>query len=162
MGREILFKAKRVDNGEWVEGSLINLDADSGYCYIVEQYCHASTLPIWTLIRNNSLLVNPETICQYTGLTDKNGKKIWEKDIVSIHSFFGGEDEVVQNKKVRGMICYDSLGILSVMTEIYKDMPCYSDILFHAELGGAELDFEVNGNIFDNPELLEGVKAWKG
>lgn len=36
--REILFKAKRVKNGEWIEGSLIDLDIDSGYCYIVQPY----------------------------------------------------------------------------------------------------------------------------
>lgn len=44
--REILFKAKRVKNGEWIEGSLIDLDIDSGYCYIVPPYKGASTLPI--------------------------------------------------------------------------------------------------------------------
>ena len=42
--REILFKAKRVKNGEWIEGSLIDLDIDSGYCYIVPPYKGASTL----------------------------------------------------------------------------------------------------------------------
>lgn len=36
--REILFKAKQIDNGEWIEGSLIDLDIDSGYCYIVQPY----------------------------------------------------------------------------------------------------------------------------
>lgn len=48
--REILFKAKRVKNGEWIEGSLIDLDIDSGYCYIVPPYKQASTLPIDFLI----------------------------------------------------------------------------------------------------------------
>lgn len=81
--REILFKAKRIDNGEWIEGSFLNLDSDSGYCYIVPAYETASTLPIKSLILDRMKLVDPETICQFTGLTDKNGKKIWENDIVT-------------------------------------------------------------------------------
>ena len=40
--REILFKAKQIDNGEWIEGSLIDLDIDSGYCYIVQPYENGS------------------------------------------------------------------------------------------------------------------------
>lgn len=46
--REILFKAKQIDNGEWIEGSLIDLDIDSGYCYIVQPYKKASiVLPLF-------------------------------------------------------------------------------------------------------------------
>ena len=74
--REILFKAKQIDNGKWVEGSLIDLDIDSGYCYIVPPYKKASILPINFLITDRMKLVVPETLCQFTGLCDKNGNKI--------------------------------------------------------------------------------------
>ena len=84
--REILFKAKQIDNGEWIEGSLIDLDIDSGYCYIVQPYKKASILPIIFLITDRMKLVDPETLCQFTGLCDKNGNKISEMILSNIIS----------------------------------------------------------------------------
>ncbi len=78
MNREILFKAKRIDNGEWVEGQ---------YVYITNPLTEDGK-PIKHLICNGTNifndLIDSDTICQCTGLTDKNDKKIWENDIVEL------------------------------------------------------------------------------
>lgn len=137
--REILFKAKRKDNGEWVEGWLLK-DEVTGQCFI-----HASGNSV-----NESDKVNEEgclrfvafevdesTICQYTGLTDKNVRKIWENDIVT-----------EMYRTYVGKIVYNDCGfeVHWIEADIRKDI-----IFFKAKRG-----IEVIGNVFDNPELLKG------
>lgn len=147
--REILFKAKRIDNGEWIEGNLIDLDSDSGYCYIVPPYKKASILPIIFLITDRMKLVDPETLCQFTGLCDKNGKKIWENDIIKYH--FGEIYAPIKYGYYQN--CFDAqktehVGFYVDWTEdqyLRKDLGYWINMVYAMPVG----------NIFDNPELLQ-------
>ena len=123
--REILFRGK-TDKGEWVQG------------------CYNETLRYnnlhWIWDGKNHFTVNPETVGQYTGLTDKNGTKIFEGDIVKIHydsAIWGNNREVVFEEG----------------QWFFKDNTI-SQKSYIGAWGNSVV--EVIGNIHDNPELLEG------
>lgn len=137
MSREILFRGKRLDNGEWVEGLTLQWvgDADPQ---------HEKRLFLTPNGYSFPLEVDPETVCQYTGLTDKNGRKIFEGDIVLF----------TDNIKIKGTTSHTSK--VEWNTEI-------GGFVFHAECIGyynvnpsqiERYEIEVIGNIFDNPELI--------
>ena len=160
--REILSKAKQIDNGEWIEGSLIDLDIDSGYCYIVPPYKKASILPIIFLITDRMKLVDPETLCRFTGLCDKNGNKIWKNDILMCH---GNPKDLV--KAAFGEFGVRNIETGSIVDKVvgwhYEVVPtdtisrcepfCWSMPLTKDYIDRCEM--EVVGNIFDNKELLQ-------
>ena len=154
MSREILFRGKRVDNGEWVEGSLITnvfytekdhesipyiLNADMAEYDCFEDFNEY----------NGIYEVDEETICQYTGLTDKNGKKIWEGDIIKYH--FGEIYAPVKFGEYQS--CFDSTSTSHVgfYVDWDKNHNFRKDLVYWIKM----IDAEVVGNIFDNPELLE-------
>lgn len=140
MAREILFKAKRIDNGEWVEGYY----GIKGKETEVEQNCiMASTFnsngkPDFYF---NDYVIDKKTICQFTGLLDKNGNKIWENDVVH-------KADTSALGWCRERICivsWDKWGYWKITTT-------FGDGYWIGEFDNEQL--EVIGNIFDNPELL--------
>ena len=127
--REILFRGKRIDNGEWVEGFLYITHNGE---YEIGRY------DPYVDIERITFVVAPATVGQYTGLTDKNGQMIFEGDIVDI---------LTENEET-GVVAYDDGGFL-----VNADGFCVD---FHSNINGSDL--EVIGNIHDNPELLGGGK----
>lgn len=152
--REILFRAKRIDNGEWVEGQ---------YAFILNPLTESGE-PIKHLICNGTNIFNdeidPETICQYTGLTDKNGNRIWENDIVSCeHEKYPDDNPSEVYPLLPESIKYTR----NYAVEFINTGSSYGYRLrnksIHFMLTGNVIQnhkIEVVGNIFDNPELLKG------
>lgn len=127
--REILFRAKRIDDGEWIEG-LPSYDING----------NLTEFEVYRGFANCEIAdVDSETVCQWTGLTDKNNRKIFEGDICKIHSDSIDEED----------------GCFSVEWD-------EGDARFALYSVGLTVDFgnyhghecEVIGNIFDNPDLL--------
>lgn len=127
--REILFRGKRADNGEWVYG-WYSLDENGETNIILSD--DGTYAGYWAE-------VDPATIGQYTGLTDKNGRKIFEGDIISAY-----------NGRIKGPVIFDkrglAFGVPNGPNEIYQ----FSMNFLESK------DIKVIGNIHDNPELLGG------
>ena len=149
--REILFKAKRVENGEWIEGYYYKVQ-ETVYCF--KKDYEKNPVPIhhfiiftrttdWGLpMQVYQTEIIPETLCQFTGLCDKNGKKIWENDICDRKEKY---PEVVKMANGDWTLDYSYVS--------HKERgACYCNLGFYAE---ERKCVEVIGNIFDNPELLE-------
>ena len=131
-----LFKAKRIDNGEWVDGYLFK--SFTGICYIVKSYDH-----ILSIIEKYE--VDPSTICQCTGLKDKNSRLIWENDVVEI-----GEHEDTVNGLYKVIYCENAH-----CYALKRSVDFHYNFFTFSDLNGFETSSKVIGNIFDNPELLE-------
>lgn len=131
-----LFKGKRIDNGEWVEGALFNGES---HCIIGQEIKFSPYTEHECKIVGYE--VDRDTICQCTGLKDKNGKLILENDIL-----VGYLDDMYPENATYAQVIWDKNGFYT--KEQYSD-----DISLMDEFD--EKHFEVCGNIFDNPELLE-------
>lgn len=124
--REVIFRGKRADNGEWVEGDLLQTRYHSGHI----EYQIMPQTPV-----SSAYPVIPETVGQYTGLTDKNGKGIFEGDIVIER---GGES-------YQGYYEIDNVLIVKIPDTLVDFVLSY------------DCEYKIIGNIHDNPELLGEV-----
>lgn len=129
--REILFRGKRKSDGKWIEGDLSR-------CLVVGE---THIRRIEDNLSTTTHRITPDTVCQYTGLTDKNGRKIFEGDVIK-HFNQSNDDE----KYVVGCIKWDQDSCKFVKEK--KDGAKYTI--------NNKCTYEVIGNIFDNPELLKG------
>ena len=135
-----LFRGKRIDNGEWVHGYLFDDGFENGRVFIggivIEKY-NGTACDDWNVTGINFYEIDPNTICQCTGLKDKIGNLIWENDIVEYRDCTTERYVVAyENDKA----CFE-----------YQQYGC--SIMNFDEMSSVEV--EVVGNVFDNPELLE-------
>lgn len=143
--REILFRAKTTKkispihefNEKWVEGNLIKSDGK----YYIHPLCNRVKMAgeLGKIIIMHE--VQPDTICQYTGLNDKNGCRIFEGDILEAHWDSDYPDDAVLHKVIWSENGFQSIENDSVDNHYLMKVDC-------------DEYFEVVGNTFDNPELL--------
>ena len=151
--REILFRGKSADNGEWVEGSLITFADNTGAAILKSKSKAYMPKNDTTFCTTSCFEVIPETIGQFTGLTDRNGNKIFEGDIVKTHYANAPKSDFIEtvvfhngkfcafhenNGCKQWAILYDGTPHLRIDKSVYMN------------------SVEVIGNIHDNPEWLKG------
>lgn len=139
MKREILFRGKRFDNGEWITGLMLKCTLYAGTAYLIFGDSFATDL-LGNVHALAHAMVDPDTVGQYTGLKDALGRKIFEGDIFAftdcmMFATFKGGAFVLE-------------GTVNGKTKRYPMTACYDD----KEI--IEIDFIVIGNIYDNPELI--------
>lgn len=133
MNNRYLYHAKRTDNGEWVEGFIVKKHG----LFFIYDIINSDTC------RQSNYEVDQSTICQCTGLRDKNGKLIWENDIVSFLDMYSTENGWSESGCV-GKVAWDDETISFQVTNRLS-----------AESYEVLDECLVIGNIFDNTELLE-------
>lgn len=142
MNREILFRGKRLDNREWVYGSLVQMLIDGRIAFCICPIKEAGRtnkdvppMGILFTLNEDIFLVDPATVGQFTGAIDKNGKKIFEGDIVKTDYHIA-------------RVVYEE-----VEWRLYISNNSYRGLSNHI---GNDYYIEVLGNIHDNPDLLKG------
>lgn len=161
MDREISFRGKRLDNGEWVYGSLIQMDNVGSQSFIFPFYKYASSQTCGQIVSTLMVAVDPATIGWYIKLGDKNGVKIFKGDITEL---------ILPSGEIRHFIVD-----IRTVTRTVVSHPYFDDATSKVEITGVvflwngyELFPNVNsegvsdisrmkvvGNIYDNPNLIE-------
>ena len=130
--REILFRGKAKDSGKWAQG----------YAYKIWEQAFI----LWGMVNEvpDMIEVDPETVCQYTGMTDKNGNKIFERDIVVCKQYIGGNFVDYHCEIGYVEMKHGAFGL-------HRKQGYYRPFKDWLE----DYEYEVIGNVFDHPELLE-------
>ena len=151
MNDRYLYRAKRTDNGEWVEGYYLFCPIQADNKPSVENFIYKH----WIVTHNgNPFKVDSSTICQCTELKDKNGNLIWENDIVRFQ--FDNDDCPFPNKDIKkriGKVFFSDFRASWSIAMGRNGSKCLNNDLFKYVQNGNRV--EIIGNIFDNPELLE-------
>ena len=140
MQREIKFRGKRLDNGEWVYGNLLKIDHGTECaCYIIPRITNGSWSKDRLMLKFISPCyeVDPETIGEYTGFCDENGKEICESDIVELPEFL--------EQRRKAIVVWSGGWYWKVGDYRGGNLICASEIV------------KIIGNPYDNPELLEAT-----
>lgn len=142
MNREMLFRGKSIGTGKWLYGHLFNY----GLTAPTNVPCISVCVPASWEEAYNLYAVPPDTIGQYTGLKDKNRKKIFEGDILE----YIGKRKDNMNKVYRRKVVFHE-GMFALLS---KELRAYSALNYHCMKDGRSA-WRVIGNIHDNPELIK-------
>ena len=147
--REILFRGKRMNNGEWAEGylyehepALVGIVSENDVPESSKWFIARTGFADWNMPRPVEFVeVDPSTVCQYTGLKDKHGKQIWEGDVLrSRYDDLYPDDESIE------VVKWFRNGWHIQQGEYTPDAMDGDGVMPYSE---------VIGNVHDNPELLE-------
>jgi uncharacterized phage protein (TIGR01671 family) len=127
--REIKFRGKRLDNGEWIEGDLLRMND------------HWFIFPDPAPEGIDKYEVDPATVGEYTGLKDRNGKEVYEGDVIKI-------PETDFNAEIIGRVLFDD--------DAYYIIPLRGGHLWGLHWSLRKHDAKIIGNLHDNLELLKG------
>ena len=156
--REILFRGKRLVDDNWVEGYYVK----ASDMFNDDQYDIIVRVDVTVCLDIDKFdgyrPVRPETVGQFTGLTDRNGKKIFEGDIIHVcteaYDWLDEDDWTIKSGVVKfrnGCFVIDG----AYTSDDYNDISHFYDLVTTHDEYDDEIIFDVIGNIHDNPELLE-------
>ena len=147
MKREIKFRGKRINSKQWIDGSLI-LNPENQYPVIGDvfsEYDDGRKVDNWI-----EKEVDPETIGQFTGKKDKNGKEIYEGDVCKCRYYKHAEKDLYLTQKV----VFEHASFFVVVGDLKPDLE--TETYTNCPLNWVN-EIEIIGNIYENPELLQDV-----